>query len=103
MLVLPAVLETDDAVVFRDDERPQRFYAVAALPRVRRREDGSALLMFVKYRTAPTASDESAGGGFLEIGPGTVLAGLAKRAVANVSVKSLGTADEVARFLEGAA
>src|SRR5207245_4759040 len=43
-----------------------------------------------------------AGARFVEIGPGTVLAGLLKRSVPGATTVSLGTADEVARFLEAA-
>ncbi len=39
---------------------------------------------------------------FIEIGPGTVLAGLLKRIVPGANVVSLGTADEVTKFLEAA-
>lgn len=39
---------------------------------------------------------------YVEIGPGTVLAGLVKRIVPGVTVTSLGTADEVTKFLETA-
>ncbi|HYT84424.1 MAG TPA: ACP S-malonyltransferase [Gemmatimonadales bacterium] len=39
---------------------------------------------------------------FIEIGPGTVLAALLKRIVPGANVMSLGTADEVTRFLEAA-
>jgi len=39
---------------------------------------------------------------FVEIGPGTVLAGLLKRIVPGANVVSLGTADEVAKFMEAA-
>lgn len=39
---------------------------------------------------------------FIEIGPGNVLAGLAKRIVPGANLVSLGSADEVARFLEAA-
>ena len=39
---------------------------------------------------------------FIEIGPGNVLAGLLRRIVPAASVTSLGTADEVARFLDAA-
>ncbi|MBI1966448.1 MAG: ACP S-malonyltransferase [Gemmatimonadetes bacterium] len=40
------------------------------------------------------------GARFLEIGPGNVLAGLAKRILPGVQTVSLGSADEVAKFLE---
>ena len=43
-----------------------------------------------------------AGARFVEIGPGSVLAGLLKRIVPDPSVISLGTADDVSRFLEAA-
>ena len=39
---------------------------------------------------------------FVEIGPGNVLAGLVKRIVPGANVVSLGTADEVTKFLEAA-
>lgn len=42
------------------------------------------------------------GARFVEIGPGNVLAGLLRRIVAGASVTSLGTADEVTKFLEAA-
>ncbi len=43
-----------------------------------------------------------AGAEFVEIGPGTVLAGLTKRIVAGASVRSLGTAADLSAFLEAA-
>ncbi len=43
------------------------------------------------------------GAGFVEIGPGNVLSGLAKRIVPGVQTQSLGTADEVEKFLLTAA
>jgi [acyl-carrier-protein] S-malonyltransferase len=42
------------------------------------------------------------GAQFVEIGPGTVLAGLTKRIVAGASVRSLGTAGDAQAFLEAA-
>jgi len=49
---------------------------------------------------------EGKGGGtevrWVEIGPGTVLAGLLKRIVPGANVVSLGTANEVAKFMEAA-
>jgi len=43
-----------------------------------------------------------AGARFIEIGPGQVLAGLLKRIVPEANVVSLGTADEVTKFMEAA-
>ncbi len=43
-----------------------------------------------------------AGARFIEIGPGNVLAGLLKRIVPGAQAVSLGTADEVTKFLEAA-
>jgi [acyl-carrier-protein] S-malonyltransferase len=40
---------------------------------------------------------------WVEIGPGNVLSGMAKRIVADATVVTLGTADEVIKFLEAAA
>lgn len=48
------------------------------------------------------ATTAGAGARFVEIGPGNVLAGLVKRIVPGATVTSLGTADEVTKFLEGA-
>ncbi len=42
------------------------------------------------------------GARFVEIGPGTVLAGLLKQIVPEANVVSLGTADEVTKFMEAA-
>jgi len=42
------------------------------------------------------------GARFVEIGPGSVLAGLLKRIVPEANVVSLGTADEVTKFMEAA-
>ena len=42
------------------------------------------------------------GARFIEIGPGAVLAGLLKRIIPEANVVSLGTADEVTRFMEAA-
>lgn len=42
------------------------------------------------------------GARFIEIGPGTVLAGLLKRSIPNAQVVSAGTADELAQLLEAA-
>jgi [acyl-carrier-protein] S-malonyltransferase len=45
---------------------------------------------------------EDGGARFVEIGPGTVLAGLLKRIVPGANVVSLGTAAEIAKYLEAA-
>jgi [acyl-carrier-protein] S-malonyltransferase len=47
-----------------------------------------------------TAARLAPGARFVEAGPGTVLAGLLKRIVPGATVISLGTADDVERFLE---
>jgi len=39
---------------------------------------------------------------FVEVGPGAVLAGLLKRIIPEANVVSLGTADEVTKFMEAA-
>lgn len=58
----------------------------------------------VRWVDCVTKAAEVAGEGvrFLEIGPGSVLAGLLKRILPGASVTSLGTADDVAKFLEAA-
>ena len=48
------------------------------------------------------ASLAGAGARFVEIGPGSVLAGLLRRIVPGANVTSLGTADDVSKFLEAA-
>jgi len=59
----------------------------------------------VRWVACMLRAAELAGTGarFLEIGPGSVLAGLLRRIVPGAAVASLGTADEVAQFLEAAA
>jgi [acyl-carrier-protein] S-malonyltransferase len=52
--------------------------------------------------TRTLASIGGEGAEFIEIGPGTVLAGLTKRIVPGVSVRSLGAAADVRGFLEAA-
>jgi [acyl-carrier-protein] S-malonyltransferase len=51
---------------------------------------------------AARLAGEGAEARFVEIGPGTVLAGLLKRIVPGANVVSLGTAGEVTKFLEAA-
>ncbi|HEX6616871.1 MAG TPA: hypothetical protein VF046_11260, partial [Gemmatimonadales bacterium] len=45
------------------------------------------------------AAELAPGATFLELGPGNVLSGLLKRIVPGATTVSLGTADEVERFL----
>jgi len=58
----------------------------------------------VRWVTCMQRAAELAGADarFIEAGPGTVLAGLLRRIVPGANVTSLGTADEVATFLEAA-
>ncbi|HYL21733.1 MAG TPA: ACP S-malonyltransferase [Gemmatimonadales bacterium] len=58
----------------------------------------------VRWVTSMQRAAELAGAGaqFIEIGPGSVLAGLLRRIVPGARVVSLGTADEVTAFLEAA-
>lgn len=66
MLTLPAVDGFADIAVFGDDELPHVFYAVAAVPRIRRNESGAPLLIFLKYRSLPPGKTEADGGGLLQ-------------------------------------
>lgn len=81
------------------------------------RDTGRARRLLADQLTAPVrwvecmqhAARLGGGGGgdgtelrFVEIGPGTVLAGLLKRIVPGANVVSLGTAGEVTKFLEAA-
>jgi [acyl-carrier-protein] S-malonyltransferase len=70
-----------------------------------RRLLGDQLTAPVRWVACMLRAAELAGPGarFLEIGPGSVLAGLLRRIVPGAAVQSLGTADEVAQFLEAAA
>jgi len=69
-----------------------------------RRLLGDQLTTPVRWVACMQRAAELAGGDarFIEVGPGNVLAGLLKRAVPGASAVSLGTADEVAKFLEQA-
>jgi [acyl-carrier-protein] S-malonyltransferase len=49
-----------------------------------------------------TLASLASGATYIEIGPGNVLSGLARRNVENATVTTLGTADDVERFLSGA-
>ena len=69
-----------------------------------RRLLGEQLTAPVRWTACMEQAAELAGADarFIEIGPGNVLAGLLKRIVPGATVVSLGTADEVERFLEAA-
>lgn len=58
----------------------------------------------VRWVTCMQRAAELAGAGarFIEVGPGNALAGLLRRIVPDAGVTSLGTADDVAKFLEAA-
>ena len=74
------------------------------------RDAGRARRLLTDQLTAPVrwvacmeqAAKLAEGPRFLEIGPGAVLAGLLKRIVPGATVTSLGTADEVTKFMEAA-
>jgi [acyl-carrier-protein] S-malonyltransferase len=90
---------------FRDPRYP--VVANATAEPVRRASDATRLL--VEQLTAPVrwsdcmraAAGLAPGALFVEAGPGNVLAGLLKRIVAGARSVTLGTADEVEKFLEG--
>jgi len=69
-----------------------------------RRLLGEQLTAPVRWVDSMKRAAELAGEGarFLEIGPGTVLAGLLKKTVPGANVTSIGTAADVAKFLETA-
>ncbi len=75
------------------------------------KDAGRARRLLAEQLTAPVRWVEcmeraarvgGAGARFIEIGPGAVLAGLLKRIVPGANVVSLGTADEVTKFMEAA-
>lgn len=70
----------DGASVYADDEQPDLFYVVPAIPRIRRSgPDNRPALVFVKYRTTPT--DPDAAGGFLDLQTELVLADATRTAL----------------------
>ena len=92
---------------FRDPEFPVIANATAEPVT----DSGRARHLLADQLTAPVrwvacmeraATVAGAGARFIEIGPGQVLAGLLKRIVSGANVVSLGTADEVSRFMEAA-
>jgi [acyl-carrier-protein] S-malonyltransferase len=85
---------------------PPAFPVVSNVTAAPVREPAEAKRLLVEQLTAPVRWTESmrrmrAEGlqRFLELGPGSVLAGLMKRIDRDAEVRSLGTADEVERFL----
>jgi len=107
-LMAPAVDGLHDAlrgVTFSDPAFP--VMANASGDPVRTGVDAKRLL--VDQLTAPVrwvecmrrAAELAPGATFVEIGPGNVLSGLLKRIVPGATTVTLGTADEVERFLNG--
>jgi [acyl-carrier-protein] S-malonyltransferase len=105
-LMQPAVDGLREALAgaaFRDP----RFPVVANATGQPVRKAPDALRLLVDQLTSPvrwvecmrTAAALAPGATFVEIGPGSVLAGLLKRIVPEASSVSLGTAEEVERFL----
>ncbi|MGH7627940.1 MAG: ACP S-malonyltransferase [Gemmatimonadales bacterium] len=105
-LMAPAaegLAEALNRAAFRDPRCP--VVANATAEPVRRAVDAVRLL--VDQLTAPvrwsdcmrTAAALAPGATFIEVGPGNVLAGLLKRIVPEAGAITLGTADEVERFL----
>ena len=91
--------------------RDPRFPIVANATAEPVRHADRARTLLVEQLTAPvrwvqcvqqTARMAGEGSRFIEIGPGNVLAGLMKRILPGASVTSLGSADEVGRFLDAA-
>jgi [acyl-carrier-protein] S-malonyltransferase len=105
-LMAPAAIGLGEALAgaaFRDPRYP--VVANATAEPVRRASDAVRLL--VEQLTAPvrwtdcmrTAAALAPGAIFVEVGPGAVLAGLLKRIVPDARAITLGTADEVERWL----
>jgi [acyl-carrier-protein] S-malonyltransferase len=105
-LMAPAVdglREALAAIAFRDPEFP--VIANASGAEVRTGVDAKRLL--VDQLTAPVrwvacmqaAAALAPGASFVEVGPGAVLSGLLKRIVPGAASVTLGTADEIERFL----
>ena len=75
------------------------------------REPAEAVRLLGEQLTAPVrwvesvrrAAAEAPGATFVEAGPGAVLVGLVKKIVPDAATITLGTADEVSAFLDGAA
>jgi [acyl-carrier-protein] S-malonyltransferase len=96
-----------EAAAWRDPQVPVVANATAEPVR----DAATARRLLTDQLTAPVrwvacmqraAALAGAGARFVEIGPGAVLAGLLKRIMPGVSVLSLGTADEVTKFLAAA-
>lgn len=106
-LMAPAAAGLEQALAAVKFAEP-RFPVVANASAVAVRDADTARRLLVTQLTAPVRFVECArvlaglapGARFIEIGPGTVLGGLVKRIVPESQVISLGTADEVERFLQ---
>jgi [acyl-carrier-protein] S-malonyltransferase len=105
-LMEPAIAGLRDALAgaaFRDP----RFPVIANATAQPVRQAPPAIQQLIEQLTAPvrwvesmrTAAELAPGATFLEVGPGNVLSGLLKRIVPEAQTVTLGTADEVERFL----
>jgi [acyl-carrier-protein] S-malonyltransferase len=105
-LMEPAIAGLRDALAgaaFRDP----RFPVIANATAQPVRQAPPAIQQLIEQLTAPvrwvesmrTAAELAPGATFLEVGPGNVLSGLLKRIVPEAPTVTLGTADEVERFL----
>jgi len=108
-LMAPAQLGLHEAlkkVVMKDPEFPV-VNNVSAKPVA---DAGSARSLLDQQLVSPvrwvecmqTLAEIGPGATWVEMGPGNVLSGIARRAVPGATVVTLGTADEVAKFLEAA-
>jgi [acyl-carrier-protein] S-malonyltransferase len=107
-LMQPAVAGLSQALAEATFDEP-RVPVVANASAEPVRSSAEARRLLTEQLTAPVrwvecmrqASTMAEGATFVEIGPGNVLCGLLKRIVPGVPSMTLGTADEIEKFLEG--
>ncbi len=108
-LMAAAVDGLHDALTFAAFQDPQ-FPVIANASGKPVRTGADAKRLLADQLTAPVrwvacmqaAAELAPGATFIEVGPGNVLSGLLKRIVPGARTVTLGTADEVEKFLEGA-